>query len=128
MKSTYKAVEVSAPGTLRVAKRSVPEPGVGQVRIRVEACEICHTNAATVTVGDDTRKMDRGVPTTRFSHVLSIARATVIGSGVHARPKLFLAFLVPFRNQSVLSGLAREQFPCRFRLLEDSRTAGCTRG
>jgi len=30
-------------------ERSVPEPGAGQVRIRVEACGICHTDAATVT-------------------------------------------------------------------------------
>src|SRR6516165_4416172 len=35
---------------------------------------------------------------------------------------------VAFRNQSVLSGLALEEFPCRFRLLEDSRTAGCPPG
>ncbi len=49
MKSTYKAVEVSAPGTLRVAERQVSEPGAGQVRIRVEACGICHTDAATIT-------------------------------------------------------------------------------
>ena len=49
MKSTYKAVEVSAPGALRVVERPVSEPGAGQVRIRVEACGICHTDAATVT-------------------------------------------------------------------------------
>src|ERR1700741_1088465 len=49
MKSTYKAVEVSAPGTLRVVERRVSEPGPGQVRIRAEACGICHTDAATVT-------------------------------------------------------------------------------
>src|SRR6202048_690652 len=49
MKSTYKAVEVSAPGALRVVERSVSEPGAGQVRIRVEACGICHTDVATVT-------------------------------------------------------------------------------
>src|SRR6266853_343315 len=49
MKSTYKALEVSAPGNLRLVERSVPEPGAGQVRIRVEACGICHTDAATVT-------------------------------------------------------------------------------
>jgi len=49
MKGTYKAVEVSAPGTLRVVERQVSEPGAGQVRIRVEACGICHTDAATVT-------------------------------------------------------------------------------
>src|SRR5262250_147923 len=49
MKNTYKAVEVSAPGTLRVVERPVPEPGAGQVRIRVEACGICHSDAAVVT-------------------------------------------------------------------------------
>jgi len=48
MKNTYKAVEVSAPGVLRVVERQVSEPGAGQVRIRVEACGICHTDAATV--------------------------------------------------------------------------------
>src|ERR1700751_930804 len=47
MKGTYKAVEVSAPGVLRVVERPVSEPGPGQVRIRVEACGICHTDAAT---------------------------------------------------------------------------------
>ena len=49
MKNTYKAVEVSAPGALRMVERPVSEPGAGQVRIRVEACGICHTDAATVT-------------------------------------------------------------------------------
>jgi propanol-preferring alcohol dehydrogenase len=49
MKNTYKAVEVSAPGMLRAVDRPVSEPRAGQVRIRVEACGICHTDAATVT-------------------------------------------------------------------------------
>ncbi len=49
MKDTYKAVEVSAPGVLRVVGRPVSEPGAGQVRIRVEACGVCHTDAATIT-------------------------------------------------------------------------------
>ena len=49
MRDTYKAVEVSAPGMLRVVERQVSEPGAGQVRIRVEACGICHTDVATVT-------------------------------------------------------------------------------
>jgi D-arabinose 1-dehydrogenase-like Zn-dependent alcohol dehydrogenase len=49
MSGTYKAVEVSAPGTLRVVERPIAEPGPGQVRIRVKACGICHTDAATVT-------------------------------------------------------------------------------
>ena len=49
MKRTYKAVEVSAPGVLRVVERPISVPGAGQVRIRVEACGVCHTDAATVT-------------------------------------------------------------------------------
>jgi propanol-preferring alcohol dehydrogenase len=48
MAGTYKAVEVSAPGALRVVERPIVEPGAGQVRIRVEACGICHTDAATI--------------------------------------------------------------------------------
>jgi propanol-preferring alcohol dehydrogenase len=48
MMSTYKAVEVSAPGVLRVVERPMREPGPGQVRIRVEACGICHTDSATI--------------------------------------------------------------------------------
>src|ERR1700716_1018723 len=49
MTSTYKAVEVSAPGNLRVVEREISEPGPGQVRIRVEACGVCHTDAAIVS-------------------------------------------------------------------------------
>ena len=48
MANTYQAVEVSAPGQLRVVERRVSQPGAGQVRIRVEACGICHTDAATI--------------------------------------------------------------------------------
>jgi D-arabinose 1-dehydrogenase-like Zn-dependent alcohol dehydrogenase len=48
MKDTYKAVEVYEPGKLRIVERKVTDPGAGQVRIRVEACGICHTDAATV--------------------------------------------------------------------------------
>jgi Zn-dependent alcohol dehydrogenase len=46
--STYIAFEVSAAGHLRMVRRQVTEPGPGQVRIRVEACGICHTDASTV--------------------------------------------------------------------------------
>src|ERR1700720_385837 len=48
LSATYRAVEVAAPGVLRVVDRPVSEPGAGQVRIRVEACGVCHTDAATV--------------------------------------------------------------------------------
>ena len=49
MTGTYRAVEVSAPGTLQVVERALVEPGAGQVRIRVDACGVCHTDPATVT-------------------------------------------------------------------------------
>ncbi|MEJ0091686.1 MAG: alcohol dehydrogenase [Limisphaerales bacterium] len=48
MSSKYKAVEVAEVGKLNLVERIVPEPGAGQVRIRVEACGICHSDAATV--------------------------------------------------------------------------------
>lgn len=48
MADTYRAVEVSAPGVLRVVERPIREPGAGQVRIRVEACGVCHSDSATV--------------------------------------------------------------------------------
>src|ERR1700738_2855277 len=41
-----KAVQVSKPGgNLEVVERPVPEPGRAQVRIKVEACGICHSDA-----------------------------------------------------------------------------------
>jgi D-arabinose 1-dehydrogenase-like Zn-dependent alcohol dehydrogenase len=76
MKSTYKAVEVPTPGTLRVVERSVPEPGPGQVRIRVEACGVCHTDAATVTGVYPGLKLPR-VP----GHEV-VGRIEALGSGV----------------------------------------------
>src|ERR1700692_4775245 len=76
MKATYKAVEVSAPATLRVVERQVSEPGAGQVRIRVEACGICHTDAAAVTGVYPGLKLPR-VP----GHEV-VGRIEAFGSGV----------------------------------------------
>jgi D-arabinose 1-dehydrogenase-like Zn-dependent alcohol dehydrogenase len=51
MHTTYKAVEVSAPDTFRLVDRPLSTPGAGQVRIRVEACGVCHSDAATISGG-----------------------------------------------------------------------------
>ncbi len=41
-----KAVQVThAGGPLEVVERPIPEPGAGEVRIKVEACGICHSDA-----------------------------------------------------------------------------------
>jgi D-arabinose 1-dehydrogenase-like Zn-dependent alcohol dehydrogenase len=43
---TMKAVQVSrANGPFEVVEREVPEPGPGQIRIKVEACGVCHSDA-----------------------------------------------------------------------------------
>src|SRR5258705_11652244 len=48
MKSMYRAVEITSPGVFSLVERTIPVPGAGQVRIRIEACGVCHSDAATV--------------------------------------------------------------------------------
>jgi len=44
--SKMKAVQVSKPGgNFELVERSIPEPGRNQVRLKVEACGICHSDA-----------------------------------------------------------------------------------
>jgi len=38
MSTTYRAIEVTRPGALNLVQRLLPEPGQGQVQLRVEAC------------------------------------------------------------------------------------------
>src|SRR4030088_579925 len=76
MSNTYKAVEVSAPGVLRVVERPISEPGAGQVRIRVEACGICHTDAATVM------GVYPGLTLPRVPGHEVVGRVEALGSGV----------------------------------------------
>lgn len=46
MPSTMKAVQVPRPGgNFEVVERPIPKPARGQVRIKVEACGICHSDA-----------------------------------------------------------------------------------
>ncbi|WP_058535731.1 alcohol dehydrogenase [Legionella saoudiensis] len=45
---TYKAVEITTPGQLNIVERPVREPGPGQVRLRVEAAGVCHTDVLAV--------------------------------------------------------------------------------
>src|SRR5260221_1294524 len=47
-----KAVQVSKPGgNFEVVERPTPEPGRGQVRIKVEACGVCHSDAIVKQTG-----------------------------------------------------------------------------
>jgi D-arabinose 1-dehydrogenase-like Zn-dependent alcohol dehydrogenase len=46
--SKMRVVQVTrANGAFEIVEREIPEPGAGQVRIKVEACGICHSDAMT---------------------------------------------------------------------------------
>ena len=37
-----------AGGPLELVERDIPEPGRGEVRVRIEACGVCHSDSFTV--------------------------------------------------------------------------------
>lgn len=44
-----RVVQVAAPnGPLELVERDIPEPGPGEVRVRVQACGVCHSDVFTV--------------------------------------------------------------------------------
>ena len=44
-----RAMVVDKPkGPLRAEERDLPEPGAGEIRVRVEACGVCHSDTFTV--------------------------------------------------------------------------------
>jgi D-arabinose 1-dehydrogenase-like Zn-dependent alcohol dehydrogenase len=46
MSTKMKAAQISKPGgNWELIERDIPEPGAGQVRVKVEACGICHSDA-----------------------------------------------------------------------------------
>ena len=47
MQARYVQVD-KAGASLKVVTRGVPEPKAGEVRVRVEACGVCHSDSATV--------------------------------------------------------------------------------
>lgn len=43
---TMRAVQVSGPGgEFELVRREIPDPGAGEVLIKVEACGVCHGDA-----------------------------------------------------------------------------------
>src|SRR5262245_48680498 len=76
---TMTAVQVSrASGELEVVQRPVPEPAANQVRIKVEACGVCHSDAL-VKEGDW-----RGLRFPRVPGHEIAGRIDKVGSGVTA--------------------------------------------
>jgi propanol-preferring alcohol dehydrogenase len=46
--ATYRAVQATGPGKLQLVQKLLTDPPAGHVRIRVEACGVCHSDSATV--------------------------------------------------------------------------------
>ena len=73
---SYRAVQVSSPGKLELVERVVSEPPPGKVRIRVEACGVCHSDALTV---------EHRVPNLQYPRVPGhevIGKIDALGEGV----------------------------------------------
>jgi hypothetical protein len=51
MSESYRAIEVRKPGEFAEVRRPLQDPSLDQVRIRVEACSVCHSDTATVEGG-----------------------------------------------------------------------------
>src|SRR5262249_19540808 len=76
MSETYEAIEVRKPGEVAEVRRPLQDPGHDQVRIRVEACGVCHSDAATV---------EGSFPGITFPRVPGhevVGRIDAVGSGV----------------------------------------------
>ena len=73
--SSYRAVQAVAPGRLELVRKPIRDPGPGEVRIRIEACGVCHSDSATV----------EGVLPIEWPRVPgheAVGRIDVIGEGV----------------------------------------------
>jgi D-arabinose 1-dehydrogenase-like Zn-dependent alcohol dehydrogenase len=43
-----KAAQIPSPGAdFQIVEREIPEPGSGEVRIKVQACGVCHSDVLT---------------------------------------------------------------------------------
>jgi alcohol dehydrogenase, propanol-preferring len=74
--STYRAVQVTSLGKMELVKRPLVEPSAGRVRLRVEACGICHTDSVT---------MDGLIPGIAYPRVPGhevVGRIDAVGEGV----------------------------------------------
>lgn len=75
---TYQAFQVTGTRQFELVERALVEPLPGQVRIRVEACGICHSDVAAV----EGMREDPSTPIVPGHEVVGVIDA--VGAGVHA--------------------------------------------
>ena len=76
MNATYRAIEVPRPGEFSEVRKPLHDPGPNQVRIRVEACGVCHSDSATVD------GIFPGITYPRVPGHEVVGRIDALGSGV----------------------------------------------
>ena len=76
--STYRAFEATGVHNLRLVEREPAEPAPGQVRLRVEACGICHTDVLAV----EGLRADPSQPIVPGHEIVGVIDA--VGAGVTA--------------------------------------------
>ncbi|MQY09924.1 alcohol dehydrogenase [Streptomyces sp. RB5] len=90
--SGYRAVEATADGDFTLVERTLERPGAGRVRIAVEACGVCHSDAAGIM--NMTGSRPSGVPVVPGHEV--IGRIDALGDGVsgwHVGQRVGLGYL-----------------------------------
>jgi D-arabinose 1-dehydrogenase-like Zn-dependent alcohol dehydrogenase len=76
MDTTYRAIQAIAPGKLQAVDLAVTGPPPGHVRVRIEACGICHSDAVTVEGGFP------GLTYPRVPGHEAVGKIEALGSGV----------------------------------------------
>ncbi|WP_121704245.1 alcohol dehydrogenase catalytic domain-containing protein [Streptomyces sp. BBFR25] len=76
--STYRAFEATGVRNLRLVERRLTDPAPGQVRLRVEACGICHTDVLAV----EGLREDPSRPVVPGHEIVGVIEA--VGTGVSA--------------------------------------------
>ncbi|PWI19360.1 alcohol dehydrogenase [Streptomyces sp. Act143] len=76
--STYQAFEATGTRNLRLVERELTEPAPGQVRLRVEACGVCHTDVLAV----EGLRADPSQPIVPGHEIVGVIDA--VGAGVTA--------------------------------------------
>jgi len=118
MRSTYRAMQITTPGTLELVERQTPKPGTGEVLIEVEACGICGADTADIEGADPSLQPPR-VP----GHEV-VGRIVAIGE--HAPSIWKLGQRVGVGR---LGGHCNECVPCRqgqFQLCENQPFVGAS--
>ena len=73
---TYRAMQITEPGKLELVQREMPEPGYGEVLIKVEACGICGADIFDIDGADKNQSPPRVPGHEVVGRLLSVGKGT----------------------------------------------------